>query len=198
MKVWAMTEATTAKPDEAKEDGSGKSNIILQGAAGLLFILNLAVSVVIMLLPLNLLYGKFQRDPQRVLWILFTLSLAFAILNYTLGVAKTGSRESERIGGIVYLVLGLLCAIEIFILAAKGTASEGPVTTSLWWLFAVYTVLGAICVYLPERARRLKEEEEKCKAKAALLRERGKRPIVLRLKARHYYVYENKLILYTD
>ena len=193
MKVGAMREATTAIPDEATENGSKKSNPILKYTAVLFFILNLAVSVVIMLYPLNLLFGKFQQDPHKVLWVLFTLSLAFAILNYTLGVAKTGNREHERIGGIAYLVVGLLCAIEIFILAAKGTASEG---NSLWWLFAISTVLGAIGVYLPERARQRKEEEEKDKTKAALLRER--RPIVFRFKARRYHVYENKLFFYTD
>lgn len=194
-----MKEATTAKQDEEKEEGSRKTITVLQVTAILLFNLNLAVSVVIMLLPFqDLLYGKFQRDPQKALWVLFTLSLSFAILHYTLAVTKSSSTKYSTRGGIAYLVLGLLCAVEIFIVAAYGQPKGGAFPTSLWWLFAVSTILGALGVYLPERTKRLKEAEDERKAMEDLLKERGKRPIVLRFKARRYYVTENNLFVYTD
>ena len=196
-----MTEAATAKQDEEKEDGSAKTNKILQVTAILLFSLNLAVSVVIMLLPLKeYLDGKFQRNPQKVLWVLFTLSLSFAILHYMLAVTENSSRKYSTLGGIAYLVVGLLCAAEIFIfiVAPNMQPNAGAFPTGLWWLFAVTTLLGALGVYLPERAKRLKEAEKKNKADEDRLKERGKRPIVLRFKAHRYYVTENKLLVYTD
>ena len=193
-----MTEVTTAKPDEVKEVDSKKNNIVLQVASILLFGLNLAVSVVMMLLPLNKLYGKFQLHPEKVLWILFAFSLGFSGLLFALGVRKSGSSKYSTYSGATYLVLGLLCAVEIFILAANRTAGTPIIPRSLFWLLGIFTISGAIFVYLPERAKRRKEEEEKRTAEEERLRQRRKGPTVLRFKARRYHIYENRLSVYTD
>lgn len=193
---------------------AAKPNKILQTSAIVLFSLNLVVSIVIMLLPFReYLYGRFQHDPQKVLWVLFTFSLSFAIVHYRLAVTEynnglnnngeNSNRENSngdysKLGGIAYLVLGLLCAVEIFILAASRKPTVGAISTSLWWLFAITTLLGGLGVYLPHRAMRLKQLEKRRKAHEDRLKERRNRPIVLRFKAHRYYVTENKLLVYTD
>src|SRR5689334_9273898 len=188
-----MTTVTTPIQNEEIDGGPRESNMVLQVTAILFFGLNLAVAAVLMLLPFRkFFYGRFQQVPETVLWLLFAFTLTFAILIYTLGATRNSRRKYSNLGGTTYLALGLLCAVEIFILAG------GSFPTSFWWLFPVLTLLGAIGVYLPERAKRLKKAAEEIKAAEAVLRERRKSPIVLRLKARRYYVYENKLFVYTD
>jgi hypothetical protein len=186
-----MTEAATTKQEEVKEDGLRKPVIVLQIFALFFFILSLTVTIVIMLLPLGDLPGKFPGSPARTLWLLLTFGIVFAIALHLLGAPQLRRRKYSMAGGITSLTLGVLNGVEIFLLKANGQ----HVPTSLWWLFTVLTVLGAIGVYLPDRATRLKEQEEKRKAQEALLKKRTG-PKVLRLKPRRYYVYESKILVY--
>jgi hypothetical protein len=189
-----MTQATTAKHEE--EEGSGKRIIVLEIVGVFFFLLSLASSIVIMLLPLQgLLRGAFPGNPARALWLLFTICLVFGVVLDTLGATKLTRVIFSKFAGGVDLIQGFLCAVEIFLLKAYGVPTS---STSLWWLFIVLTVLGTACLYLPVRAKRLKEAEEKRKADEALAKKQRTSPTIVRLKNRRYYVCEQKMLVCKD
>jgi hypothetical protein len=173
-----------------KAEGKGGSPrlFIFRFIAISLFTLNLLAAIVMFLIPLGVLrpLGIFPGRPEGALWLLFIFSLAFGIILFNLGAAKGARRRLSHGGGSNYLFLGLVAALEIFLVNAHPfNAPDARSTTSLWWLFVTYTVLGGIGVYLPVRAERLErkaaEKEEELKAK-----EVGKVDLrIVRVKVRH-------------
>lgn len=192
---------------QEKTDDNGSSVIVLEIVAFCFFILSLATSIVIMLLSLpaelrgTLLRGTFPLNPaagpwqpEAELWLLFSFSLGFTILLNALGAPKHRRRWYWKLYGRINVVLGFLCAVEIFLLHAF----QQRINRSLWWLVAIITVLGAIAVYLTERFNRLEAAEAKRKAEEALIKEQRKSPQVFRFKMRRYYVSENKTFVCKD
>jgi hypothetical protein len=179
-----MTETTTAKQVDKEEE------IFLLRMIGIfLFLLSLAASIVIMLLPVRvLLRGTFPGNPMRALWLLFIFGMTFGVGVHALGATKHRRWKFWKFAGVVKLGLGLLCAIEIFLLTADREIS----TTSLWWLFGTLIVLGTNGVYLPERGKRLEAAEAKRKAEEVLIRARRTSPKFFRFKVQRYLVSENK------
>ena len=191
-----MTEPTTAKQQENEEEGSQNGIIVLEIFAVFFYTLSLAASIVIMLRPLGVLPSKaFTGNAASALWLLFTFGITFGIVLHTLGATKRTMWKFSKFGGIVDLILGSLCAVEIFLLKAYGVTAR---TTSLWWLFVAVTVFGTISVYLTVRAKRLEDEEAKRKADEARARQRRTSPTIVRLKNRRYYVCEQKIFVCKD
>lgn len=192
-----MNEAMTANGQQEQEEGSRRKIIAFEIIAISFFTLSLAASIVIMLRPLEVFpRGAFPGNAARALWLLFILGLAFGIVLYTLGATKYRRRKLSGSGGTNYLILGFLCAVEIFWIRAHAPGVTTS-TTSLWWLCVILTVLGGIGVYLPVRAKRLEEEEAKRKGdeakRKALAKEVRTPPTIVRLKVRRYYVSQKKI-----
>lgn len=185
-----MTQITKANEEQKEESTSGKSLKTIEVIALLFFLLNLASSLVMMLLPLKVLGGAF---PGRVkgLWLMFTISLALMILLNALSAPKDNRRKYWKFFGTVNVIVGFLCAVEIFYLRGDGK----PYHASLWWLPPVLTVLGAIAVYLTERFKSLERAEAKRKQDEALAKKRKTIPTVVRVKVRRYYVAESKTVV---
>lgn len=184
----AMTE--TNKAHEEQEEERGKSLRTIEVIAVLFFLLNLVTSLVMMLLPLKVLGGAF---PGRVkgLWLMFILSLGLMILLNALSAPKDNRRKYWKFFGTVNVILGFLCAAEIFYLRGDGKTYHA----SLWWLPPVLTVLGTTAVYLTERFKRLEREKAKREQEEALAKKRKTIPTVVRLKVRRYYVTEGKTVV---
>ncbi|MFY9622146.1 MAG: hypothetical protein WAQ99_20190 [Pyrinomonadaceae bacterium] len=187
-----MAEITKANEEQKEER---KSLHILELVTMLFFLLNLASSLVIMLLPFKekVLGGLFtgQPAPYRALWMLFTLSLVLMILLNALSPPKDRRRDNWKFFGTVNVIVGFLCAVEIFVLQAFGKTHHA----SLWWLLAILTVLGAIAVVLTEKLKSRELAEAKRKQdEEALTKKRKTIPTVVRLKVRRYYVSESKTV----
>ena len=187
-----MTEITKAN-EEQKEKSASRTTV--EVIAVLFFLLNLASSLVIMLLPFKekVLGGLFtgQPAPYRGLWMLFTLSLVLMILLNALSAPKERRRDYWKFFGTINVIIGFLCAIEIFYLHA--TRNRIP-HDSLWRLMIVLTVLGAIGVYLTKKLETLELTETTRKQEGALAKKRKTIPTVVRLKVRRYYVSESKTV----
>ena len=191
-----MTEATTAK-EQQEDDGSPEQISVLRVIAILFLTVSLLVAIAIMLRPLPGFPPKvFPGNAEMALWLLFTLSLAFGIVLNALGARKENEWRFSNVGGTIYVILGFVSAVEIFLLRAKAPGGT-PSTNSLWFLFMVLTVLGAIGVYRPVRSKWLEAKEAKSKAeearRQALAKERRRTPTIVRLKIRRYYVSEKKI-----
>lgn len=172
---------------EVEQKGNSPRLFIFRFIAKSLFTLNLLAAIVMFLFPLGVLPREmFPGRPERALWLLFIFSLGFGIILFSLGAAKDSRSSLSHWGGSNYLFLGLVAALEIFLVNAHPFNALGArSTTSLWWLFVSYTVFGGIGVYLPVRAERrkckTKEKEEELKAKE--VRKVDLR--IVRVKVRH-------------
>jgi hypothetical protein len=187
-------EATVGKE---KIENPESTVIVLEIIAIFFFILSLTASIVMLLLPVKekvLPNGAFARDPESALWLLFWFSLAFTILLNALGAPKRRRRNYWKLYGGINVVLGFLCATEIFLLNAFGKT----ISPNLWWLLAVITVLGAIGVYLTERFNRLESAAAKRKAAEALVKAKRKTPKVYRFTVRRYFVSKNRMFVCKD
>jgi len=190
-----MSEATT---EERKETVSRKRIAVFEYSGIAFFTLSLAASAVLILRPLDVLDK--QRFPQETvvwLWLLFTLGFIVGLVLILFGSATEKRRDLSTGGGANYLAIGFICAVEIFLL---GYYKPGVMTglRSLWWLAVIYSVLGALGVYLPVRGKRQQlerelreEQEERRKARA---RKRRSQTIVVQVK--RYYFIEKKLLDY--
>lgn len=188
-----MTAEATVGQEKMEEPES--SVMVLEIVAILFFILTLTASIVMLLLPLKVLPDKaFAQDPERTLWLLFWFSLAFTILLNALGAPKRRRRNYWKLYGGINVVLGFLCATEIFLLSAFGKA----ISPNLWWLLAIITVLGAIGVYLTERFDKLESAEARRKAAEALVKAKRKPPEVYRFTVRRYFVSKNRMFVCKD
>ena len=198
---------TSASLSQEKTEYDGSSVIVLEIVAFCFFILSFAASIVMMLLSLpaelrgTILRGTFPPNmeagpwqPEASLWLLFSFSVGFTILLNALGAPKRRRRWYWKLYGRINVVLGFLCAAEIFLLHAF----RQTINRSLWWLLAVITVLGAVAVYLTEKFNRLEAAKAKREAEEALIKEQRQSPQVFRFKMRRYYVSENKTFVCKD
>jgi hypothetical protein len=183
-----MLKAPTSKSEE--KDISSRLSMFRFMAVSM-FMLNLLAAIVMLLIPLGVLQrrGIFPGRPERSLgslWLLFMFSLGFGIIFFIVGAAKGTRRNLSHAIGSLYLVLSLVSALEVFLLKARPFDVDGATsTTSLWWLFVTYTIMGGIGVYLPVRVVRLEykaaREEEERKAK-----EEGRVNLrIVRVKVKH-------------
>lgn len=131
-----------------------------------LLVLSSLSSVVILLLPLKILqrFNIFQENPQRSLWLFFVGGLIVGLILFALGTEEDTPQTKEsrldrvlRIGGSIFLLLGFLAAIEIFLIEANLFTSTQ--TASLWWLFVAYIILGGIGTYMTEKSDKGEAQE---------------------------------------
>lgn len=114
--------------------------------------------VVLLLLPFGNLqrYGLFLGQPVTPLWLLAILALTFGGLFLALAMRKPRSWTSTKVGGAALLAFGFVCALEIFLIEALMPRR----IVSLWWLFVLTSVSGAVTVYAADWAERQAEKEK--------------------------------------
>jgi hypothetical protein len=189
-----MTTATTTNSVAAD---NGQRIPIFQVVGFSLLLLNLFAAFVILLVPLGVFRSRelFLEGPEKSLWLFFSFSFVFGVTLFLVGSPRRFDRALLTYGGSNFLFLGVVSAVEILWIKAK---LQNTSVTSVWWLFVVFTVLGAIGVYLPVRSDRIKAKEARRKAEEARLKslnkERRTSPTIFRFKVRRYYVSEEKVI----
>ncbi|MDT7777494.1 MAG: hypothetical protein QOC99_6 [Acidobacteriota bacterium] len=139
---------------------------ILRTIAILLLTLGLLAAVTLLLLPLGIPQsaGIFPPSPERALWLLYLLCMAFGLSFFAIAAQNGDRNRLSKLGGSLQLALGLAAATEIFLLNAYPPLGITS-TFSLWWLFAFSTIMGGVGVYIPASAekRERKAEEERIK-----------------------------------